>query len=277
MSRRKLIISLLLFLVYEIGVWFGAGALASPANFLLVVFVLSALGLTVLIVYALISRLTAASKPAPAAQNAAGEPQPAPAAAPRGGADPELEGISALLNEANKRLAQSPTLASRRVRSTVFNLPLYLLGGPEGAGKTTTFLQAGLEPELLAGQVFRDANVLPTRLANFWYASESLFVEPSGNLFSQDAGRWRGALDRLQAKSARRLLKKLFPAKTPPQLRGFVLFVDIGPFLGVPDPSRIGNLGRRIQERLRIVGESFGINFPVYVVFTKSDTAPYFS
>jgi type VI secretion system protein ImpL len=279
MSRRKLIISLLLFLIYEAGVWFGAGALAAPANFLLVVFVLTALGLTVLIVYLLISRLTTASKPAPPAPTAgAGQDQAPPVApAPRTGADPELETVSVLLNEANNRLAQSPTLASRRLRTTVYNLPLFLLSGPEGAGKTTTFLKAGLEPELLAGQVFRDANVLPTRLANFWFTSDSLFVEPSGNLFSQDAGRWRALLDRLQGKSARGFLKKLFPGKTPPQLRGFVLFVDIGPFLGVPDPSRIGNLGRRIQERLRIAGESFGTNFPVYVVFTKSDTAPYFS
>ena len=48
MSRRKLIISIILFLIYEVCVWFGAGALAAPANFLLVVFVLPALGLTVL-------------------------------------------------------------------------------------------------------------------------------------------------------------------------------------------------------------------------------------
>ena len=39
----------------------------------------------------------------------------------------------------------------------------------------------------------------------------------------------------------------------------------------------MGGLSRRIQERLRVVGESFGTNFPVYVVFTKSDTIPYFS
>jgi type VI secretion system protein ImpL len=277
MSRRKLIISLILFLIYEVCVWFGAKVLAAPANFLLVVFVLTALGLTVLIVFLLISRLTGAQKPAP---QSAGTPQEQPAAAappPRPGADPELDAVVALLNEANNRLAQSPTLASRRIRTTVRGLPLFLLGGPEGAGKTTTFLKSGLEPELLAGQVFRDASILPTRLANLWFTGDSLFVEPSGNLFAQDPGRWRGLLDRLQGKSARSFLKKLFPGKTPPQLRGFVLFVDVAPFLGVPDPGRIGNLSRRIQERLRIVGESFGTNFPVYVVFTKSDAAPFFT
>ena len=45
----------------------------------------------------------------------------------------------------------------------------------------------------------------------------------------------------------------------------------------MPDPSRLGGLSRRIQDRLRVVGESFGTNFPVYVVFTKSDSIPYFT
>lgn len=279
MSKRKLLISLLIFLVYEVAVWFGASALAAPANLLLIVFILSALGLTVLIVYLLISRLMQRAAPPPAASSGGGGQESAPApVAPKSGADPELDAITALMHEANNRLAQSPTLASRRVKTNVYTLPLYLLGGPEGGGKTSTFLKAGLEPELLAGQVFRDAAVLPTRLANFWYASDSLFVEPSGGLFSLDAGRWAGLIDRLQGKSAGNFLKKLFPGrKGAPQLRGFVLFVDINPFLGVPDPGRMSNLSRRIQERLRQVGERFGVNFPVYVVFTKSDAVPYFA
>ena len=66
----------------------------------------------------------------------------------------------------------------------------------------------------------------------------------------------------------------VLPGQEATQLRGFVLFVEIAPLLGVPDPSRLGNLSRRVQERLRIVGESFGTNFPVYVVFTKSDASP---
>src|SRR5690348_4269509 len=110
MSRRKLIISLILFLIYEVCVWFGAKALAAPANFLLLVFVLTALGLTVLIVFLLISRLTSA-KPAPAPQSpGAPQEQPTTAAPPRPGADPELDAIASLLTEANNRLAQSPTL-----------------------------------------------------------------------------------------------------------------------------------------------------------------------
>ena len=276
MSKRKLLISLLVFLLYAALVWFGAAMVVSGTNYFLVVFVLLTLGLTVLIVYLLISRAHPAAAPAPAPAAAGEAERPAPVR-PVSGDDPEIAAITALLAEANNRLAKSPKLASRRVKTTVTRLPLFLLGGTEGSGKTATFLKSGLEPELLAGQVFRDTNIVPTRLANLWFAGDSLFAEISGGLFSGDAGRWAAVLSRLQGRSAGGFLKRLFGGKGEAQLRGFVLFCDIAPFLGVPDPSRLGGMSRRLQERLRAVGESFGTNFPVYLVFTKSDAIPYFS
>ncbi len=275
MSKRKWIVLILLFLVYEILVWLGARILASDANFLVLGVVLTALGVTVAIVYILVSRLTrrlGGAAPAPA-----GAPPPSSAAVTASGPDPELDAIAGLISEANTRLAQSPTLASRRIRTSVTGLPMYILAGAEGSGKTTTFLGAGLEPELLAGQVYRDAMVLPTKLCNFWYASDAVFVEPAGGIFSQEPGRWLRLLKYLGGKGAGSLWAKLMPGgKGGSNFRGVVLFVDIAPFVGIPDPARIGGLGRRIQERLRLVGESFGTHFPVYVLFTKSDAVPYF-
>ena len=286
MTKRKLIISLLLFLLYEILVVLGCRYLVSEDNFLLAVVLLSALGLTIFIVYILVSRLTRhmgggghAGAPAPGgaagggAQNA---PPPPPVSA--SGPDPEIDAVLGLIAEANTRLAQSPTLSSRRIRTSVTNLPMYLLVGPEGAGKTTTFLGAALEPELLAGQVYRDAVVLPTKLCNFWYAGEAAFVETAGTFFSQEPARWMRLLKHLRGKKAGSFFSNLLPGgKAKSNLRGVVLFVDISPFVGIPDPARIGGLGRRIQERLRLIGESFGVHFPVYVIFAKTDGVPYFA
>jgi type VI secretion system protein ImpL len=276
MTKRKLLISLLIFLIYAALVWFGAGFVVSGTNYFLVVFVLLTLGLTVLIVYLLISRAHPGAAAPPAGGGGGAEAErPTPPVSAKGN-DPEVAALAGLIGEANVRLAKSPKLASRRVKTSLTKLPLFLLGGTEGSGKTSTFLKSGLEPELLAGQVFRDANVLPTRLANLWFAEDSLFAEVSGGLFSGDVGRWSAMLSQLQGRSAGGFLKRIFGGKGNAQLRGFVLFCDIAPFLGVPDPTRMGGLSRRIQERLRVVGESFGTNFPVYVVFTKSDAIPYF-
>ena len=48
-------------------------------------------------------------------------------------------------------------------------------------------IHSGLEPELIAGQVYQEANVVPTRAANLWFARRSIFVEAGGKL----AGRRR--------------------------------------------------------------------------------------
>src|SRR5579884_1200917 len=277
MTKRRLIISILSFLIYAALVWFGARFFTEGSTFYLVVFVLIALGLTLLIVYLLISRLTAQSRAPAASPEKPPEGAAAAASVSGAGQDPEVRAFGGLIGDANTRLAQSPKLASRRLSTTVTGLPLLLIAGDAGSGKTSTFLNAGLDPELLSGQVFRDSDVLPTRIANLWFASDVLFVEPSGALFGGDAARWRGVLDRVRARSAAGFVKRLFGGRTPAQLRGVILFVDVTPFTGIPDSSRLGALSRRVQERLRQVGESFGLNFPVYVVFTKSDSIPYFA
>jgi type VI secretion system protein ImpL len=277
MTKRRLLISILLFLIYAAAVYFGASFFVQGTNLVLVVFVMVTLGLTVLVVYLLISRMQrqqTAHVEQPSSVSPAERPTGKTAAA---GDDPDVAALGALIVEANARLAKSPKLASRGIKTEITKLPLFLIGGLEGSGKTSTFLKSGLEPELLAGQVFRDSAVVPTRLANLWFAEDCLFAELSGSAFSGDTGRWAGLLGRLQARSAGGFIKTILGAKTEAQLRGFVLLCDVTPFLGVPDPSRLGGLSRRIQDRLRVVGESFGTNFPVYVVFTKSDSIPYFT
>src|SRR5690242_17332210 len=143
MSKRKLLISLLLFLLYAVLVWFGARV--AGANYFLVVFVLLTLGLTVLIVYLLVSSGHPAGQAAVPAAAPGQESERAAAVRPVSGDDPEIAALTGLIGEANNRLAKSPKLASRRVKTTVTRMPLFLLGGTEGSGKTSTFLKSGLE------------------------------------------------------------------------------------------------------------------------------------
>ncbi len=184
--------------------------------------------------------------------------------------------LAELMHEADRRLTQSPTLASKRGKSSLADLPLYILTGPAGAGKTSTFLASGLSPELLAGQVQRESIVLPTSLCNFWYASEAIFVEAGGRLFADDPGQWRRFVQRLCGAS-HSILGKLRAGRAPQAgVRGVIWFCDVIPFLGIPDPSRIGTMARKVQERLQALGETLGSSFPVYVVFTKADQIPHF-
>ena len=71
-------------------------------------------------------------------------------------------------------------------------MPLYLLIGPEGSGKTSTFLNSSIEPQLLAGQ--GTTPVSPTRLCNLWLAKDAIFAEIGGRMFTGDLARWNQLL-----------------------------------------------------------------------------------
>ena len=48
-------------------------------------------------------------------------------------------------------------------------------------------IHSGLDPELLAGQVYQNADVVPTRTANLWFSRRSIFAEAGGKLLA-DSG-----------------------------------------------------------------------------------------
>src|SRR3954454_974214 len=59
--------------------------------------------------------------------------------------------LQGLIDEANGALAKSAKRSDAQTR--ISDCPVYLLIGPEGSGKTSTFLNSNMEPQLLAGQV----------------------------------------------------------------------------------------------------------------------------
>ena len=151
MRTRRYLIPIFIFLLYALLATAGAWFLAKTA-FVLVEFVLIALGLTVLIVYLLVARLSAHPAPTAATPSPGSERN---AAEVHGKLDPEdRAAFAALIEEANQRLAKSSKLASRGVKATVTKLPLFLIGGTEGAGKTTVFTKSGLSQIFSRGRCF---------------------------------------------------------------------------------------------------------------------------
>ena len=76
------------------------------------------------------------------------------------------------------RLAEERLRSSKLVESSkVSRLPVILLLGDAGSGKTTAVLNSGLEPELLAGHVFEDTAIASTQSVNIWLARQTIVVE----------------------------------------------------------------------------------------------------
>jgi type VI secretion system protein ImpL len=211
----------------------------------------------------LIARLVARRSPAPSSEmteQAVERPERPPL-----DTAPLLE----LTREADRRL-------SKQGKGSLSDLPLYLLAGAPGAGKTTTFLAADLSSELIAGQAHRETTVLPTSFCNFWFASESVFVEAGGRFFTEDVRDWRILAEELCGNHS--VLGKLSSGThRNGGIKCVVWFCDVATFLGVPDPARISNLARKVKERLLVLAQAMGSSFPVYVVFTKADNLPHFA
>jgi type VI secretion system protein ImpL len=174
--------------------------------------------------------------------------------------------IDVLLREAEARLASSELGR----KATLAGMPVFLFMGREGSAKTSAIVQCGLDPELLAGHVFQDSLVAPTRVANFWYARRAALVEAGGKLLA-DAG------------SFSRLLRKLRPGTLAPLFgrsaqapRAAVVCFSCDEFLQPGATEALSVASRTLRAALEEAAKSFGIRLPVYVVFTKTDRIPFF-
>ncbi|MFN9461223.1 MAG: type VI secretion protein IcmF/TssM N-terminal domain-containing protein, partial [Acidobacteriota bacterium] len=177
--------------------------------------------------------------------------------------DPEIDG---LVKEVDAKLAAAKAVPGARIG----NLPLFFVMGEAASVKTTSLLHSALEPELVFGQVYQDTNVVPTRLANVFLAKNTLFLDTGGPLAS-NADRWQ----RLVRRMAPGALKSVVGggAQAP---RAAVVCFDIERFLAPGGGEAITASARNLNARLGDIAETLGINFPVYVLFTRMDRLPFF-
>ncbi len=272
MNKRKAIVIILILLLYTILVWVACWLFLAGSTMIAVGSVLTACGFTLAGVYWLVSSLSAKTHPPEQPQ-----PRSDPGKPLARTDDPDLQAVQQLVKEAEGKLARSTRLASKHVRPRLADLPLYILTGVEGSGKTTTFLQACLEEEPLAGQIHSGPRIVPTQIANFWYAKDSLIAEASGRIFMDDSGRWSRFVASLNGNSPASFLKTMWSGGAKRNsLRGLILFIDSNLFTDIPDAARISTLARVLQDRLRVAAQTIACDIPVWVIFSKADGIRHF-
>jgi type VI secretion system protein ImpL len=165
--------------------------------------------------------------------------------------------------------------AQKRIQAATGNkqlnsLPAVFVLGDVGAAKTSILTQSGIEPELLAGQALQASVVVPTASVNLWYARNTLFIDPSGNVVADP-----GARRKLFKKFLPVQLNSLLASKAPPT-RSVLLAVDCETFLQSGGANLLAGKARDYQVILSELSNELGSSFPVYVLFTKADKIPYF-
>jgi len=174
--------------------------------------------------------------------------------------------VDGAFREADTRL-QSPAL---HAEAKVSHLSCLLIVGEERSAKTSIAVHSGLEPELVAGQVFRDRDIIPTRGVNIWYARKSVLVEAGGPLLSDEVNRGR-------------LIRRLIPARFGSMFgrsaqapRAVLLCVDCESLLKSGGAEASAVASRQFNAWLTDLSHRLGARLPVYVLFTKMDRIPHF-
>ncbi|HTW60773.1 MAG TPA: ImcF-related family protein [Terracidiphilus sp.] len=178
-----------------------------------------------------------------------------------GGADLDL-----LLREAASRLAS----AQRTGPKSLDSLPLLYILGDGNAAKTTAVIKSGFDPELLAGQVYREQDIVQTPVANFWFAQSSAFVE-AGDAVRKALPLWTKLVRKTRPKAMRSAMGKEMP------VRAAVVCVSSEIFLGTTAADAALASARSTNQMLRALAQQLGTEVPVYVILTKLDRIPYFT
>ena len=155
--------------------------------------------------------------------------------------------------------------------SSLGNLPLLVVIGPDGSAKTTVIARSGLEPELLAGEIASGEAAAPTRAVNLWYAGGTVLVEAGGTI-AGDATRWGRLVRHLHP---RRLTAVFAAGQQAP--RAALVCLSCEELLRAGSSETIPAAARTLRARLAELSERLGIRLPVYVLFTKADRVPYFA
>lgn len=175
--------------------------------------------------------------------------------------------IDTLVARAEKRLAAHGVAEE----SKLSKLPVVVVLGSSGSTKTTVVVRSGLEPDLLAGEVYRGETVVPTKDVNLWYSQGRIFAEVGGKILT-DPNRWATLLKKIHPGS----LATVF-ARGRQAPRVALVCVSCEEFLKPGASDSVPALARTLRERLAELSERLGIRLPVYVLFTKTDRLPYFS
>jgi type VI secretion system protein ImpL len=178
-----------------------------------------------------------------------------------GGADLDL-----LLREAANRLAS----AQRTGPKSLDSLPLLYILGDGNAAKTTSVIKSGFDPELLAGQVYREQDIIQTPVANFWFAQASAFVE-AGDAVRKALPLWTKLVRKTRPRAMRSAMGKEMP------VRAAVVCVSSEIFLGASAADAALASARSTNQMLRALAQQLGTEVPVYVILTKLDRIPYFT
>ncbi|GAA5786016.1 type VI secretion system membrane subunit TssM [Chitiniphilus shinanonensis] len=155
-------------------------------------------------------------------------------------------------------------MGKARGNAALYELPWYMIIGHPAAGKSTAILQSGLTFP------FSDKNgvqgVGGTRNCDWFFATEGVLLDTAGRYATQSE-------DRVEWLEFLKLLKR-YRSKAP--VNGILVAISL-PELAQHQSEGFAIYARQIRERIHEIEDTFGLQVPIYLVFTKIDLLGGFS
>ena len=160
------------------------------------------------------------------------------------------------LKKASKNIGQ---------KFNLYEMPWYIIIGPPGSGKTTALLNSGLKfplsKEFGSGSL---QGIGGTRNCDWWFTDKGIIIDTAGRYTTQDSHK---EVDSSAWQDFLQLLKK-FRKRRP--INGVFVTISLQELLLQTADQRAKQVAA-ISNRLQELKDVFKIEFPVYVLITKSD------
>jgi type VI secretion system protein ImpL len=176
---------------------------------------------------------------------------------------------SGLLSQLDFYLQQADAKLKALNGSTLAEQPIVFVLGEANTAKTSIMQHCGLQPELLAGEPERDAQIAATATVNVWWAGNTVFLE-AGGLLLNDPALWIYLVRHAQLDP----YSAAFRRGAQPARAALVCF-DCEHLASGGDA--VAAPAKRLNSRLREMAETLGSYIPVYVLFTKMDRVQHFA
>ena len=181
--------------------------------------------------------------------------------------DEEQKELRARFKDALKTLKTSSLYRGRSERWRS-DLPMYLLIGPQGSGKTSLLDFSGLEFPInkIDRKLTRDT--LGTRHCDWYFADHGVLIDTAGRYLTQpdadvDGSAWSTLLELLRRRRRNR------------PLNGVVVTIAVETLLNDTE-QELEALARQVRARLQEVHQKLHVDVPIYLVLSKADRLPGF-